>query len=222
MKLIAHLSRRFPAEEHQPFYLDHRLFSDTTSQLPGSDVKQRTFTHIFSFSHDSKNAFVRTTKIGDPEGGSSVTIPISSTDAFTSLLITKMQPLWYPRQMLNLENGVSVSLRNNGWRICIGDARTSARSQGAGILRGTVIELCKTIDSPEDDEPLTPEEVKEFQETFQDVLEQIFKGVVESFSGAKFVLSKTLPITQTVEGPKELKPDWNLAEIYMTVLRGQR
>jgi hypothetical protein len=149
-KLIAHLSRHYPTQEHHPFHLEHRLFSDTSSQLPGSDVKQRCYTHILNLSHHPHHAFVSSTKAGNADESSTVTIPASSAESFAGLISTKLQPAWYPRQMLSLEKGVCVSIDEKSLIVCVGDARASARSQGAGALRGTVVEIFRIEDIASD------------------------------------------------------------------------
>ena len=222
-KLITDLSRRFPKQEHEPFHLEHRLFTDTSSQLPSADIKQRAFTHIFSSSHDTRRAFVHATK---PEGenGSSITVPIGSAEIFTGLLVSKMQPLWFPRSMLSLENGVSVPLKDDTWRICIGELKVAPRSPGAGNLRGTIIELYKADDSnlAIADKQLSAEEIAETQEMFSDILRQIFRGTEETFSNAKFSVSRTQIRASDQEEHQHQDPDWELAKLYMTALRGQR
>jgi len=217
-KLISHLARRYPTQEHEPFNLEHRLFSDTSSQLPGSDVKQRSFTHVLNFSHDPQHAFVSSTKAGNSDESSIVTIPASSASSFTGLIATKLQPAWYGRQMLSVENGVCVSIEEKGIVVCVGDPRTLPGSQGAGALRGTVVELFRREDVTNDSNDYTQEEAEEDQDWVRDALEDLFRGTDVTFN-AKIFTNRTKP--RRLEGTSgvEKEPDWNLAKLYMAVLR---
>ncbi|KAK5945868.1 hypothetical protein PMZ80_000006 [Knufia obscura] len=217
-KLIAHLSRRYPTQEHVLFHLEHRLFSDTSSQLPGSDVKQRCFTHVLSFSHDPQHAFVSSTKPGNSDESSTITIPAASADSFTGLISTKLQPAWYPRQMLSVENGVCVAIEEKGLVVCIGDARVSARSQGAGTVRGTVVELFRREDTGSDENNYTKEEAAEDEAWMQSALEGLFKGTGVTFN-ARIITGRTLPRKPEEGADVEAKRDWNLAKLYMAVFR---
>ncbi|KAK5078475.1 hypothetical protein LTR51_000665 [Lithohypha guttulata] len=221
-KLLAHLSRHFPTQEHEHFHLDYRLFSDTTSQLPGADVQQRAFTHILTLSHDTKHAYVRSTKVGDPDQGSMITIPPSAADSFAGLVQTKMQSAWFPRQTSSVESGVSVSLLNDTVRLSIGDVKQSTRSQGAGTLRGTIIELCKVTNDEQKDWPTSSEEADQAANMLQDLLRQIFHGIEEDFGNVKFTVSPTLSIDHSSGYGKTSAPDWDMPKLYITVLRGQR
>lgn len=213
-KLIDHLSHRFPDSEHREFNLAYRLFSDTSSQLPGSDAAQRSFTHIFVSSHDPERGYVRATKPGQLEAGESITIASESIEAFTNLMLTKLQPLWYHRQYLTVEEGVSVSLKNGEWIVSVGDIKTASRSTSSSMLRGTIVELHHTIATFKDED----REEKATKILFQDVLDKIFQGTGETFGEANFVLGETL------SRPAALRDnaDWELAYIYMRMLRGQR
>lgn len=219
-KLVAHLSRRYPAEEHHAYHLEHRLFSDTSSQLPGSDVKLRSFTHVLTLSHNPQSTFVCTTKAGNPADTSLITIPVTSTDAFTTLIVSKFQPLWYLRQAVVVENGISVSVRDDEWKVCIGDVKIAPKSPGAGTLRGLIIELCHTVDEPEGS--TSQDTAEEDQAMFQDVLDELFKGTGESFNDAKIIITRTSNrVGATDEVGTKSTPDWDLAKLYMNVLRGQ-
>lgn len=218
VKLIAHLSRRYPTQEHEPFHLDHRLFSDTSSQLPGSDVKQRCFTHVLNFSHDPQRAFVSCTSAGNPDKSSVITVPASSATSFSSLITTKLQPAWYGRQMLSVENGVCVSIDDAGLIVCIGDSRTSAGSQGAGTLRGTVVELFRREDITGDSNDYTQEETEEDEVWMRAALEDLFRATGVTFN-AKIFTGRTRPRTPEGTFDADNEPDWNLAKLYMAVFR---
>lgn len=222
-KLSAHLSRHYPEQEHHPFHLEHRLFSDTASQLPSADAKQRAFTHVLSFSRLPQHAFVTCTKPGDPDTSSSIIIPSHQFDSFTALIQTKLQPAWYPRQMLSIENGVYVHLQlgNNSWAVCIGDAKVAARSQGAGALRGTLIEVFREDDPVAGGEEYSKDAVEEDQLLFQNVLNTIFKGTGETFDHVKLITNRTRSRKEKTEAVEDVpvQPDWNLAKLYMALFR---
>lgn len=215
-KLVEHLSHRFPECEHKDFNLEYNLFSDTSSQLPGSDISQRCFTHIFASSHDPERGYVRATQPGQPDEGNCITIAAESIESFTSLTLTKMQPLWYHRQHLKVEDGISVSLKNNEWILSLGDVRIASKSPSSSTLRGTIIELHHTISSS-DGEKI---EEQTSHMLFQDVVSKIFHGTGENFGEAKFILGETLPRSSASHGSRPA--DWELAYIYMRTLRGQR
>ena len=222
-RMTSHMSRRFPEQEHEAFNFDYKLFSDTSSHVPGVDSKVRAFTHVLSLSHNSKSTFVRTTKLGQPEDGSTITIPFTSAEIFTNLLTTKMQPLWYLRQMLNVENGVMVSLKDKQWRLCFGDVKLSPKQQGAGNMRGLFLELrLEDGQMNSSDTTISPDEITEYRELFRSVLNESFKGVA-TFDEANLEIDYTQSTDeQSSDNAMHSRVDWNLAKIYMSVLKGQR
>lgn len=215
-KLVEHLSHRFPECEHKDFSLEYTLFSDTSSQLPGSDVAQRSFTHIFASSHDPERGYTRATKPGQPDEGECITIAAESIESFTNLTMTRMQPLWYHRQHLKVEDGISVSLKNNEWILYLGDVKMVSKSPTSTTLRGTIIELHHTVSASDDGNA----EEQTTQTLFQDVMSKILQGTGENFGEAKFILRETLPRSSAPHGSRPA--DWELAYIYMRTLRGQR
>lgn len=215
-KLVEHLSLRFPDREQREFHLEYRLFSDTSSQLPGTDASQRRFTYVLASSHDPGNGYLRVTKPGAPDEGQSITIAAESIESFTTLTLTKLQPLWYHRQHLVIEDGISVSIKDNEWIISIGDVKVAPKSPNAGQVRGTVIELHRATSLAEDEQG----EEQDDQLLFQDVLNKIFEGFGEHFNNAKIRTAETLPRSPSVRGGRPA--DWQLASMYMDVLRGQR
>ena len=217
-KLIAHLSRRYPTQEHRPFFLEHRLFSDTSSQLPGSDVKQRSFTHVLNFSHDAQHAFVSSTRGGSPNELSTITIPVTSADSFASLISTKLQPAWYPRPTLNIEGGVCVAIEEKKLVVCVGDAKVSPRSQGAGTLRGTIVELFRRENITSEGSDYTQEETANDEAWIQGALEDLFEGADVAFN-ARILTSWTRPRASEDSTGMNTDPDWNLAKLYMAVFR---
>lgn len=219
-KLVTYLSHRYPTQEHQPYHLEHRLFSDTSSQLPGSDTKQRAYTHILTISHIPASSFICTTKAGNPEEASSITIPSSSSESFAALVLAKLQPLWHVRQAITVESGTSVLLQSDEWRICIGDVRVAPRTPGAGTLRGMVIEVNRSLAKADDLAEATTEE--EDQAMFQGVLREIFRGSGESLDEVKMLIRTTSSRVENVDDRRSAsKPDWALAKLYMDVFRIQ-
>lgn len=153
---------------------------------------------------------------GQPDNGECITIAAESIEPFTTLTLTKMQPLWYHRQHLKVEDGISVSLKNNEWILSLGDVKVASRSSASSTLRGTIIELHHTV--PDANEENTEEQATQI--LFQDVVSKIFQGVGENFGEAKFNLAGTLPRSSGLQGNKPA--DWELVYIYMKTLRGQR
>lgn len=222
-KLISHLSRQYPEQEHEKFYLNYRLFSDTSSHAPGADINLRAFTHSLAISREPRYAFIRTTKIGEPEDGQTITIPAAFADSFSNLVLSRLQPLWNPRSALSVENGVSVSLRDDQWHLCLGEVRVAAKQQAAGTLRGLLVELCmKNPGSLADGSSLSDDQIKEAQEMFQNVLNTIFEGTGENFDNTDFTVSMTRSRSGSNHDQGKSEPDWDLANIYMKVLKGQR
>lgn len=117
-----------------------------------------------------------------------------------------------------MENGVCVSIEEKGLVVCIGDARTSAGSQGAGALRGTVVELFRREDISSDSNGYTQEEAEEDEAWMRDALEVLFRGTDVTFN-AKIFTNRTQ--LRRLEGTTsaEKEPEWNLAKLYMAVFR---
>lgn len=213
-KLVDHLSHRFPESEHKDFNLTYRLFSDTSSQLPGSDAEKRGFTHILASSHDPRRGYVRSTRPGQPEHKQSITIAAESIEPFANLISSKLQPLWHPRQNLVVDDGISVSLRDNQWILSIGDVKTVLKSVSSSMLRGTLIDLHYTGNVP--DEQVDKEEIT--RAVFRDVMGKIFHGTGETFEEVNLILGETLSRVTFVQE----NADWELAHIYMKALGGHR
>ena len=120
--------------------------------------------------------------------------------------------------MLSVEGGVCVSIEERGLIICIGDARVSAGSQGAGSLRGTVVELFRKEELVSDSDGYTQEEADEDEAWMQSVLVGLFKGTDVSFS-AKILTSRTEMRDSNETAGTKKKPDWSLVKLYMSVFR---
>lgn len=157
---------------------------------------------------------MRTTKPGPAQKEQSITIAAESVEPFAGLILSRLQPLWYPRQYLTVEDGTSVSLRNGEWILSIGDVKTVLKSSTSSMLRGTLIDLHYSKAIPDE------EENKEdaLQELFQDVVRKIFHGTGQTFAGVNFILGET--ISRSISSHEHA--DWGLAHIYMRTLQGQR
>lgn len=217
-RLIDHLSSAYPEQSHDLYTLDHRLFVDTSSQLPGSDPKHRQYTQTLSTSHNKQSTFVASTEPGS-SAQSFITIPTVSLEAFTGLIVTKLQPLWFPRQFVLIDNGVSVAFRP-GFNICIGDVKVAPRQAVAGSVRGVLVELRQDdINCVDEDEASVETEAEDraylaavFNDTFRDM------GVV--LDESKMVIART---RGAVDESSEFEDiDSSLAKAYMTLLRRSR
>ena len=233
--LISHVSRSFPAEPLSTFYLDHRLFVDTSSLLPNADVSQRKFTSILTLSHNPTKAFIGTSatkKKGQsteqPGATTLITIPSSSADTFTQLIGTKLQPQWAHRQSLVLENGAALSLQNGKWTVRIGDLKTPSRSsQPVSNLRGMLLEISYDVQNPASNGMRTQGANDNGEAVSQDA-ETLIRGVVESLiDGTGVNMENSLVLFRSTKGEHEARGssdgvDWELAKLYMDVLRGSR
>lgn len=234
--LISHVSRSFPAEPLSPFSLDHRLFVDTSSLLPGADVSLRKFTSILTLSHMPGKTFIGTSatkekgQLADTPP-TLVTIPSSSADTFTQLIGTKLQPQWAHRQSLVVENGAALSLQGGKWTIRIGDLKTPSRSsQPVSNLRGMLFEISHNERTSASD-GAGRQRVKEDEQVVSKDDETIIRGVLDSLidgTGVRMEGSRVLFGCTKGEGAHEAggagdaPVDWSLAKLYMDVLRGSR
>lgn len=174
-------------------------------------------------SHELKYAFIRTTKVGEPESGQTITVPLTAAESFMSLVLTRMQPLWNPRLILSLENGVSLSLKDDQWQLSIGEVRAAGKQQGTGTLRGLLLELCmKDPGSWAENLSLSKDQIMEAQELFRSVLNRIFDGTGENFDNTNFTVSMTQSRLKPSNDRGKSEIDWDLANIYMAVLKAQR
>jgi len=237
--LITHISRSFPAQPLPAFFLDHRLFIDTSSLLPNADASLRKFTSILTLSHTPTKTYVATSAPRDgkksndvPTAPTVITIPSSSLETFTQLVGTKLQPQWAHRQSLILENGTSLSLgTNDEWTVRLGDLKIPSRPNQAGsTIRALALEISYNDDSEvtalggdggdasvhEDDEGM----IRSF-------LESLLEGTgvrIDASTNARALFRKTG--IKSEENPKPLAPssaaDFSLATLYMDMLRGPR
>ena len=85
-----------------------------------------------------------------------LTTPTGPTgaDAFCDLLHRKMQPLWVPWQIVRVDNGLALELKDGMFSVRIGEVKTmAAGGQGgqAGNVRGVVFELVYLGDEDDED-----------------------------------------------------------------------
>ncbi|KIW95945.1 uncharacterized protein Z519_03011 [Cladophialophora bantiana CBS 173.52] len=243
--LISHISRSFPAEPLPPFHLDHRHFLDTSHLLPNSDISQRKSTSILTLSHTPSKTYVA---ISSPKEESqaaehlaspsltTITIPSSSADPFTQLIGTKLQPQWAHRQSLVIDNGTALSLDNGEWTIRIGDLKTPSRPNQAGSnLRGMVVEVSFIGSPPETAHNQSPDDAPKGVDgkAVSEEDETLLRGLLDSVTDGRGVPSiHSLETTRSLirrtkahaidNDTKDASPDWDLAHLYLDVLRGSR
>lgn len=231
--LISHISRSQAAQPLPAFFLDHRLFIDTSSLLPNAETPLRRFTSILTLSHTSAITYIGTsppkdaTKSADKEQShkstlTMITIPASATESFTQLVGTKLQPQWAHRQSLIVENGTSLSLNNGDWILRIGDVKIPSRqSQGGSNLRGILIEVSHSLDASAEQKEgskLTQED----ESLIRDFLTSLIQGTGLKFEQSRAMFRRTAreagaDATKAFDGP-----DFALAALYMDMLRGSR
>lgn len=217
-KLIDHLSCTYPEQPHKPYTLDHRLFVDTSSQLPGSDPKRRQYTQTLTTSHNKQSTFVGSTEPGSTKQ-SFITIPSSSLDAFTALILTKLQPLWFPRQFVLIDNGVSVAF-TAGFNICIGDVKVAPRQAGAGSIRGMLVELRQDDVEHVDEDEITEQTEAEDRAYLAAIFNDNFRETGVVMDESKMIVTRTRQAADEPLVSGEI--DCSLAKAYMTVLRRSR
>lgn len=230
--LISHVSRSFPAELLPNFYLDHRLFVDTSSLLPNADPSERKFTSILTLSHLPLKSYVGTAL---PKGKSEpaeqasplsalITIPSTAADTLTQLIGTKLQPQWAHRQSLVVENGTALSLRNGEWIVRIGDLKTPSRANQPVTVRGMVLEI--TYDAAgglaaqgvENGESSVVS--KDDETLIRGFAESLTEGIGVSLGSSRVLFRNALRLPQS-RGTADVV-DWELAKLYMDMLRGSR
>lgn len=204
--------------------MQHRLFIDTSGQLPSQEAKRRSFTQILNLSHNPTNAFVGTLSDQNTSSPALITIPNTDVDNLTALIAQKLQPLWYHRQSVTLDNGLSLAIRDGTWRVSVGDVRALGRTQAVeSSLKGYLIELTDLKDEfglsdlPEDKARDAGREI------FVQILRRTFGEIVEDLDASNISIAVTGPSDsqdQTKGGKNE--KDWRLAKLYMNVLRTLR
>ncbi|EXJ72546.1 uncharacterized protein A1O5_03692 [Cladophialophora psammophila CBS 110553] len=243
--LISHISRSFPAEPLPPFHLDHRHFVDTSHLLPNSDISQRKSASILTLSHTPSKTYVA---ISSPKEDSqaaehlaspsltTITIPSSSADPFTQLIGTKLQPQWAHRQSLVIDNGTALSLDGGEWTIRIGDLKTPSRpNQASSNLRGMVVEV-SFVGSPADTtHNQSPDDApkgvdgkvvsKEDETLLRGLLDSVTDGSgvpsIHNLETTRSLIRRTKAHATDID-TGDTSPDWDLAHLYLDVLRGSR
>jgi hypothetical protein len=238
--LISHISRSFPAEPLSTFYLDHRLFVDTSSILPNSDTALRKSTSILTLSHTPASTYLATaspkakSQGAEPPSQSStlITIPSNSADAFTHLIGTKLQPLWTHRQSVVLENGTALSLNNGEWVVRIGDLKVPPRPNQTGSnVRGMLLEVTHLEDRPKpspnnDAQDRTKDQAvaKEDETLLRGFLDSVTEGSGVNIASPDAVRSliRHTSFDERDKGTTSVVPDFELAGLYLDILRGSR
>ncbi|KAI1607893.1 mediator complex, subunit Med20 [Exophiala viscosa] len=224
--LISYISRSVRADLLPPFYLDHRLFVDTSSLLPNTDLSQRKFTSILTLSHTPSSTFVGTSlpkdKSEPAEQASPVTlitIPTSAADTFTQLIGTKLQPQWAHRQSLVVENGTTLSVKDGYLIVRIGDLKTPSRANQPSTLRAMALEI--TFKTRADVASGGNSVISAADETLiRKFSESMVQGAGISVGNSRSLFRNTLQVPKS--GPTADTVDWDLAELYMDMLRGNR
>lgn len=239
--LISHVSRSFPAEPLPSFHLEYRHFVDTSSLHPASDASLRKSTSLLTLSHTPTITYVATTPPrGKSQGNeqsshAAITIPSGSTDSFTQLIGTKLQPLWTHRQSLVIENGTALSLKDAEWTVRIGDLKIPPRPNQAGSnLRGVLVEVTHLEDENDQKNPSTEDTRQEAKSRDVDKEDEtLLRGFVDSVtegSGVPAITSSEttrslIRHTRHQEKEKSVTPpsaDFDLADLYLDILRGPR
>ncbi|KIW73457.1 hypothetical protein PV04_01574 [Phialophora macrospora] len=239
--LVSHISRSFPAEPLPSFYLDHRLFVDTSSLLPSSNSSLRKSTSILTISHTPATTYVATTSPASQSkekpviapSATLITIPSTSADSFTQLIGTKFQPLWAHRQSLIIDSGTALSFLNGEWIIRIGDLKVPPRPNQTGSnLRGMVVE----VSHMEDDSDLKiqgPDDVQKDGSDIDKEDEALLRGFLDSVTdgsgvpsitnseSSRFLIRRTKALEKD-KGTASPPADFELASLYLDALRGSR
>jgi hypothetical protein len=168
-----------------------------------------------------------------------ITIPSSSQDSFTQLLNTKMQAQWAQRQSVILE-GVSVTLppRHDGtWTFCLGDLRNVGSAagkvtsgSGANTMRAMILEIEYQEDNDDGGHSKEGINTEETMKKYENLLRGMAKSLFRSATDLKFedarLAVKQIPATHMIEKEKsdnKAQPaGWELASLYMEVLRGTK
>ena len=182
--LSQHVSRNLSAQPLPPFWLEYRLLVDTSSLLPGVlENRKRRSTQILTLGHFPEKSHVLT----EPEDSvtpTMISIPSGTTaSSFFSMVTAKMQPLWAARNDFRVDNGTSVELSDGEvLAVRVGELRVTG-GQGAGKVRGVIIELSMREDADEGDAI----DVAAREVVLRAALETRFRGSGVNFSNAKLV-----------------------------------
>ena len=235
--VISHISRSFPAELLPAFYLEHRLFVDTSSLIPNSNAALRKTTSILTLSHTPATTYVATVSPKDTSQGAeessptsiSITIPSANADSFTQLISTKLQPLWTIRQTMIVENGTALSLNGGEWIVRIGDLKIPPRLNQAGSsVRGILVEVSHMVDE-KDNEDKGPDDGQKVSKDDETLIRAFLESVTEG-SGVPSILTtdtarsliRCTKFEEKDKGAPHSPPDFALASLYLDILRGSR
>lgn len=191
--LTTHISTTRPELDHHPFHLEHRLFNDTSSQLP--NTTERSYTHLLSTSHD-KSAFIASSTSTSPPSLELITIPRSDFDGFGQLIVQKMQPLWFTRTVTHVD-GIQVKFQIGGKQLelCVGEIKVK------GSSRGCLIEVYHGQDVHGNE--------TENQALFRAILGTVFGEVLD--------VSQVTVVSGQTRGRDDSETNWELARLYMEV-----
>ncbi|EXJ95457.1 hypothetical protein A1O1_00579 [Capronia coronata CBS 617.96] len=243
--LVSHISRSFPAETLPTFHLDHRLFVDTSSLLPNSDTSLRRYTSILTLCHSPGTTYVGTTPpkekppaaASDPPATSPtstlITIPSAHADPFTQLIGTKLQSHWAHRQSLVVDNGTALALQHEEWIVRIGDVRTPTGRSGqqtASNLRGMIVEVSFNDttsvrpgrkDSADQQDTQHSGVGKDDETLIRGFLDSLFDGTGVQMASSRALFRNTRS-TNPEDKDRSGVADWDLASLYMDMLRTPR
>lgn len=104
-----------------------------------------------TLSHFSEKTYVLT----EPEDSitpTMISVPSGAVaNSFFSMVTAKMQPLWAARNEFRIDNGISVELSDGEVSaVRVGELRVTV-GQGAGKIRGVIIEMRMREDEDEED-----------------------------------------------------------------------
>lgn len=135
----------------------------------------------------------------EPENGTNstmISVPSGAVaNSFINMVTTKMQPLWAARSELRIDNGTSVELTSGEVAaVRVGELRVTV-GQGAGKIRGVVVELRMRDDEDEEDEV----DVAVREAVLRAALDATFRGSGVNVSNAKLLSRITLKTKEGIE-----------------------
>lgn len=180
---------------------------------------------------------------GSTSSSTLVTIPSTHVESFTQLLGTKLQPHWAHRQSLVVDNGTALTLDHAEWTVRIGDLKTpTSRSVQATVtsnLRGMLVEISfndasniavkgeggDSTTQPEPQVQTRPGPVGKDDET---LIRGFFDSLLEG-TGLQMATSNTRALFRNTRAASHFHDkettraaDWDLADLYMEMLRTPR
>ena len=218
--ITSHISLAFDCrplhDPPTPYTVSHHLFASTSSLLPNK-ASTRQYTQLLSLSHTPEISYVGTTLPSEPT--SQITIPTTSTDAFLTLVHSKLQPHWSPRQTLVVNDGTALHLETplGAVELRIGDLRTAAgRTNPPSALKGMLVEVTQL-----NTDGAVGTDVKEQEKgLMRTMLERLLQNTSVGLGGEGS--RESFRYTEKVEpDTSEGRHVWALSEMYMEVLRAK-